>query len=545
MQRVAIDVLGALRVHIDGTAVAVDGRVRRRLLGLLVARRGLETRADWLADALWDGHPPEAAAATLHSHIAHLRRRLEPERVAGTEPRVLRTVPGGYLLAAESVDVDADRLVALVREAEGEQPPRALALVEAALALPRGAPYEDLADVVAVEADAARLRELLLTTGDLRLDLLRRLGRFDDLRCAAAAAVASDPLREGPSLVHAEVLAATGRAPEALRVLATLRRNLAEETGLEPSAAIYDAEQRILQATGPDTLTGAAVTWPPRDRSAPPPLRYAVAPDGVAIAYQEVGQGPAFVAVPPLAQNIEICWQDDQHRRLIERAAARCRFVHFDKRGTGMSDRAAGFTIEDRLGDFLAVLDATGVDRAVVCGVSEAGPLAIAFASAHPDRVEGLYLVNTFARVLVADDYPIGVTAAQYEAVTAEWQSGWGGDDGRILEWFAPTRRGERAYEAWFGHYMRQSCSPGTLAAINRANGKIDVRHLLDRIRAPTVVVHRIGDRVVPVSWGRYLAEHIPGATLRLLDGDDHLPWVGATWTDVIDGGIDLRLATA
>lgn len=550
MRHVAIGVLGVLRLQIDGMpAAGVEGAVRRRLLALLAARRGVETRADWLADALWDGSARDASAATLQSHIAHLRRVIEGERPAGVAPTIVRTVPGGYLLAAEAVDVDADRFVALLRAAqhdsrEGDSE-RALDALDSALAMVRGVPYEEFADVPALRPDIAALSELVQVASDLRLEVLERVGRFDELLLHSAEAAEAQPLREGPALALATALAATGRAPEALRTLHALRRRLAEATGLDASPAVSTLEQAILlpPAASSPGVDDRDTAGAPVRRSGLPRLRYAIAADGVSIAYQEVGRGPAFVAVPPLAQNIEICWQDDQHRRLIERAAERCRFVHFDKRGTGMSDRASEFTLEERLGDFLAVMDAAGVERAVVCGVSEAGPLAIAFAAAHPARVSGLYLVNTFARVVAAPDYPIGVTPDQYAAVTSAWEDSWGIDGGQILEWFAPSRRGDRAYEAWLGHYMRQSCSPGTLRAINRANGSIDVRHLLARLEVPTVVVHRVDDRVTPVAWGRYLAAHIPNATLHEVEGCDHLPWIGDTWREIIDGGVGLARA--
>jgi pimeloyl-ACP methyl ester carboxylesterase/DNA-binding SARP family transcriptional activator len=547
---VALDVLGTLRVSTAEVGVAeVGGPMQRKLLGLLAVRRGLETRAEWLVDALWDGQPSRSAATTLQSHVAHLRRVLEPNRQPGSEPAVLVTVPGGYLLVAQQVEVDADRVVELVRRAHDLAAVEALPLVERALSLFRGAPYEELAGVEAVAAEAARLNEVRMAAIGLHLDALRELGRVEELCSAAAEAHTLDPQREGPALAFAAALALAGRSPEALRVLHRFRRELAIQTGLDPSSAIDRLEAQILAgdaaASQPSTLRRSGGANTPASVIATPPLRYATAADGVAIAYQSIGDGPAFVAVPPLAQNIEICWQDQQHRRLIERAAERCRFVHFDKRGSGMSDRAADFTMERRIGDFLAVLDAAGVERGVVCGVSEAGPLAVAFAVAYPERVAGLYLVNTLARSLVADDYPIGVTAAEYAATTQAWEAAWGADDGRILDWFAPSRRNDVTYAAWFGHYMRQSCSPGTLAEINRANGSIDVRHLLPLVTVPTVVVHRERDRVTPIAWGRFLADQIPGAQFRQVSGRDHLPWVGDNWSDIVDGGVDLTLSLA
>ena len=310
-----------------------------------------------------------------------------------------------------------------------------------------------------------------------------------------------------------------------------MRTRLADELGLEPSPAVADLERRIL-------VQDRTASWGPADpvdAPAPiPPLRYASA-RGVHIAYQVMGAGPYLVAAPPFAQNIEICWQDRHHRRLLDRLSASCRFVHFDKRGTGMSDRTVSASMDERLDDFGAVLDDIGIDRAVLCGVSEGGPTAIAFAAAHPERVAGLVLINTFARSLWADDYPIGASAETLDVVHRQWVDGWGQDPSPLVEWFAPSLAADPSYCAWLAHYMRQSCSPGTLAEINRANREIDVRSVLADITVPTLVIHRSDDRVCPASWGRYLAERIPGATFVELDGSDHLPWVGENWHEIAD----------
>lgn len=530
--------MGPLRVRVAGEPVAIGGRVRRRLLAGLVVRRGSEVRADWLADLVW---PEGRSPATLHSHVAQLRRLLEPDRADGTHWSVLRTVPGGYLLAAERVDVDVDRLdVALHAATSAGSPAERLARLDVVKA-PRGSAYEEF-DGDAFRAEAARIGEALGRAAEQRLDALLALGRFDEVVVEAADAVAGSPQRERPWLALAIALAETGRSAEAMRRLAEYRRRLIEEAGLDPSPALARLESAIASGAA---LGEAATNTPPEapPMRSLPSLQYAVR-DGVHIAYQDFGDGPCLVAVPPFAQSVEVCWQDPHHRRLLERAGGRCRFVHFDKRGTGMSDRTAEFGLEERLADFTAVLDASGVERAVLCGVSEAGPLAIAFAVTHPDRVAGLYLVNTFARTTWADDYPVGAPVDRLRAATAAWEAAWGTDARTIASWFAPSLADDETYLAWLAHYMRQACSPGTLATINRANLELDVRHLLADVTAPTVVIHRRDDRVIPIAWGRHLAEGIPGATFVESPGCDHLPWVGEDWHDIIDGAIALAWQT-
>ena len=539
--RLQVDVLGSLRVRRDGETIALDGDRRRTLMAALVLRRGVNCSAAWLSDVVWRGAPPAGASATLQSHVSLVRRLLEPNPEAGKQG-MIRTVNEGYLLVADELDVDADRFVAALLSARRTTDPASvLEQVEAALGLWRGTPFAEHADLEPFCGDVARLESLAAEAVTLRMTTLALLGRDADVIAYGELAIAEHPLRERPWAILAEALYRSGRQADALLSLDRLRAVLAEDLGILPSAEVQDLRDRMLRQDPSLRRRPVIVAAGPIDR---PPTRYASI-DGVHIAYQVVGdEGPWLVAVPPFAQNVEICWDDHHHRRLIERAAQSCRFVHFDKRGTGMSDRAAGLTMGERVQDFTAVLDDAGIDRAVLCGVSEGGPVAIAFAAEHPHRVDGLYLVNTYARLIAGPDHPIGVPRDKYNALMASWESTWGGDSSDLVDWFAPSLSDDPSYRAWLAHYMRQSCSPGTLASINRANALIDVRSLLGEIAVPTVVAHRVGDRVAPVEWGRHLAAHIPGARYVELEGRDHLPWVGDNWADIVDLGVKLAHST-
>lgn len=539
MHTVAIDLLGPLRVTVGGRDVAIVGERRRLLVTALAVHRGRTCAATHLIDLLWGDDAPAAASATLQSHVSHLRQLLEPDRDPARPWSVVRTVPGGYSLDPMHVDVDVDRFTAAVHAGTGaDDPALGAELLASALgwcAADDGAGVSVLAEHDSWLGERTRLLQLRRDAAERHLDHLFELGRYDAVVEPAGAAIASDPWRERLWTRLAEALARTGRQREALDTLTRLRSMLVDELGLEPSPAVTDLEHRILTHDG-------SASWVPDDpvrKSANiPPLRYANA-RGVHIAYQVTGSGPYLVAAPPFAQNIEICWQDHHHRRLLDRLSASCRFVHFDKRGTGMSDRMVSTSMAERLGDFEAVLDDIGVERAVLCGVSEGGPTAIAFAAAHPERVAGLVLINTFARSLWADDYPIGAPAETLTAVNQRWVDGWGQDPSPLVEWFAPSLMHDASYCAWLAHYMRQSCSPGTLAEINRANREIDVRHVLADIAVPTLVIHRSDDRVCPATWGRYLAEHIPAATYVEVEGRDHLPWVGDNWHEIADRAVE------
>ena len=259
-----------------------------------------------------------------------------------------------------------------------------------------------------------------------------------------------------------------------------------------------------------------------------PETRYARSGD-VHIAYQEIrGDGEhTFVGLPPIVSNIEVLWENPAAARYIRHLAQLGRFVHFDKRGQGASDRDSGVpTIDQRVDDLLAVLDAVEVERAVVGGISEGGSTAAMFAATYPERVSHLVLVGTFAAMTPE----AGVTAAP-EALTAffeQWAEGWGTPESRTPDLVCPIGVAEgQVTPEWLSRYERQATSPGGLLAASRWIRGIDLTGLLSAIRVPTLVVHSRDDALVPIACGRHLAEKIPGATLVELDHVDHMPWFG------------------
>lgn len=258
-----------------------------------------------------------------------------------------------------------------------------------------------------------------------------------------------------------------------------------------------------------------------------PEIRYARARGDVHVAYQTFGQGPILVGTPGAAQNLRAMWDDRYWRHMLERDATFCRCTQFDKRGTGLSDRAGIGSLEERMDDFRAVMDAVGVARATVYGVSEGGPLAILFAATYPERVEQLLLYGTFARALAADDYPAGVERSAATAFVEVLVEQWGRSGAAFLETWGPSVATDHAYCEWMEDYQRQCCSPGALRDVMAVNLEIDVRAAVSAVQCPTLVMHRRGDRVIPVEHGRWLAEHLPAARYVELDGDDHIPYLG------------------
>jgi len=260
-----------------------------------------------------------------------------------------------------------------------------------------------------------------------------------------------------------------------------------------------------------------------------PQTRYAQAPDGVSIAYQVLGDGPRdLVWVPGWVSHLEAAWEEPTLARFFERLASFSRLILFDKRGTGMSDRGSVSelpTLETRMSDVLAVCDAVGSDRAALLGVSEGAPMCALFAATYPGRTTAIILFGGYARRLEAPDYPIGSSLEAREAFHEEIARDWGGPVG--LDIRAPSRIHDERFRANWARYLRMGASPAAVLALTRMNAEIDVRPILESIRVPTLVVHRSGDRTIPVEAGRYLAEHIPKASLVEVPGDDHLPWIG------------------
>lgn len=247
------------------------------------------------------------------------------------------------------------------------------------------------------------------------------------------------------------------------------------------------------------------------------------------IAYQVLGRGPLdLVYVPGWVSHVELAWEEPTLARFFHRLASFSRLILFDKRGTGLSDRVpneAPATLDERMDDVRAVLEAVGSQRAAIFGNSEGGSMSVLFAAAHPERTVALVTFGIFAKRLFSPDYPWAPTPEQreqaYELVEREW-----GRDMDLTD-LAPTVAGNEPFKQRLATYFRRSASPGAAVALLRMNTLIDVRKVLPAIRVPTLILHRTGDRDANVEEGRWIASRISGARFVELPGHDHLPWVG------------------
>lgn len=254
------------------------------------------------------------------------------------------------------------------------------------------------------------------------------------------------------------------------------------------------------------------------------PIRYADS-NGVSIAYRVLGEGPLeLVFVTGFVGHLEVAFEYPATRRFFERLASFSRLVVYDKRGQGLSDRPDHPpTLEESMDDLRAVIDAAGLSRPSIFGVSEGGPMALLFAASHPDRVSSLVLYGTYARVLRAADYEFGFDSDEFDGVIQLMREDWGGPVGVHL--WAPTVAGDEGFRDWWARFLRSGTSPRGATELIRLYKEIDVRHALPAIEAPTLIVHRDRDLLVPHLHGKYLADHIPGARYVELSGEDHLPF--------------------
>jgi len=299
-----------------------------------------------------------------------------------------------------------------------------------------------------------------------------------------------------------------GDRAAAERHLMALTQRLREELDVAPEAATRALLNRAMPVEGT------------------PPTRY-VSGGGVHLAYQTYGAGRIDVLVlPGFVSHVERIWEEPRCRTFLSSLAEMGRLILLDRRGIGLSDRV-GFrpSVDATVQDIGTVLNAAGSRRVVLFGASEGGPACIKFAADCPDRVAGLILFASLAKGSATPDYPHALQAGQYDMWLRRLVAAWGGPAG--IETFAPSLSGDLQARVWWAGLLRAASSPGAIKGVLEALRDTDVRHVLGRISAPTLVLHRRGDRAVRIGAGRHLASHIAQARFVELDGADHWAFAG------------------
>ena len=296
----------------------------------------------------------------------------------------------------------------------------------------------------------------------------------------------------------------------------------------EPGVEVFEQTRArvFVDDGGPLHISSDAARTALKARS--PETRYVQNGD-VNIAYQVIGEGDLdIVFVMGWISHLEYFWKHHLFASFLERLGSFSRLILFDKRGTGLSDRVPIKelpTLEQRMEDVHAVMDAVGSKRAVLIGVSEGGPMCSLFAATYPERTAGLVMIGTYAKRIRDEDYPWAPSVEQRNKFIELVKTDWGKPVG--IEERAPSMANDEEFREWWATYLRMGASPGAAVALTTMNAEIDVRNVLPLVRVPTLVIHRAGDLCLKVEEGRYVASKIAGSRYVELGGEDHLPFVG------------------
>jgi len=523
---VKFHVLGPLQVTCDGQPLAVGGARTRAVLAMLLVNANRVVSADRLAGELWPGLDQERAVANLRVRLAELRRALRP---AGEGDR-LTARPPGYQFRASADELDVlqfEQLVLAGRDAlAGGDPAAAARLLQECLDLWRGPALADLGDLEFAEAERTRLEEQRLGAVELKMDALLDSGRHGEMIAELETLTTNYALRERFWSQRLLALYRCGRQADALRAYRELRTILVGQLGIEPGADLRDLEARILRQDA--KLAYRPARRAAGDDEARPQTRY-VESGGVHIAYQILGQGERdIVFVPGALSHLDLLWEDPETADFFHRLATFGRLIMFDKRDTGLSDRAPAYSpLEERMDDVRAVMHAAGSAEAVLFGYSEGAPMSILFAATYPELVSSLILGAATARYHWAPDYPCGRGSDEmldaFEQIAADR---WG--QGATIDWFLPSRANSRQARQMFARFERMAVSPSAFLRIVRMVREIDVRAVLPAIHLPTLVIQRLDDIMTPPCHGRYLASQIVGARYFEQPGDHALRFSGS-----------------
>lgn len=529
--RTRVRLCGSLMVEIDGRDAvdAVPAGQARSLLAYLLTRDERCAERGALIDVVWPNGAPKDPQAHLRVVLTRLRRALAPATLEGRQQLRLA------LPAPVWVDMEAARQAIETARADARNARWSSALehAQAALALLRAGflPGQE-GEWAQDERRANEELELEALEWTARSGLALGGAELAGAQRAARELVSRSAFRETGRRLLMEALAATGDVAEALQVYEELRCLLRDELGVAPAAELQALHRRLLAGeSGPARAApvrhGARTVV--RRGIAPAPTRYARNGE-ISLAYQVVGDGPTtLLLVTGWVLPVEAIWEDPAYVRFVERLASSFRVVLWDKRGTGLSDRVAVDrlpTLEERMDDIRAVLDAAGAERPAIAGLSEGAVLAALFGAAHPERTRALVLYGGWGATVGDESYRAMPGRERFEEFAVDVQRSWD-DMGSFLALWAPTYEHDPAVREWWTRALHRGASPASAVAWLRMLVDFDIRAVVGAIHTPTLVLHRAGDRMIAVENGRWLARNIPGAEYVELAGDDHLWWLG------------------
>lgn len=495
-----IQLLGDFSVVDDGRIIPSGAWPRRHaaaLVKLLALRPGRQLHRERVLDSLWPDLDVDVAAPRLHK-AAHFARKV----IGRDDAIVLR---GDVVTLLPGVEVEVDAL-AFDQAAEAALADGSVAAARAVLAgftgelLPHDI-YEPWLDDL---RERLRLRHLqLLRQGELWEDLLTL-----------------DPADEEVHLARMREQIDAGNLRAALEQFERMERILARELDSPPSETAVKLREQILTLVRQRESLTSAETTELEQR-----IKFCRTPDGVTLAYALTGSGPLLVKAANWLTHIDYDWHSPVWRHWLVDLSARHQLLRYDERGCGLSDReVADHDVEAWVSDLESVVDAAGVDRFPLLGISQGGPVAIAYAARHPERVShlviyGSYAQGRLARATSEDD----VRMQQLQVDLA--RHGWGIDDPAFRQVFTAQFIPDGSRQLWdaFNELQRQTTSAENAARVLEITGAIDVVDLAPLVQAPTLVLHARDDRRPPFEQGRLLASLIPNSRFVALDSSNHI----------------------
>lgn len=346
-------------------------------------------------------------------------------------------------------------------------------------------------------------------------------GEPDEAGVTLESLLRLDPCSEPAYRLLMEVASSRADLGGVEAVYARCASALREEFGCRPAAATEQTYAECMRrAAQPVVQAGTGLTVPAQR------LHFANGPHGT-VAYALTGAGPeAIVVMPGFVSHIEIGWEHPGIRKVLEALGRRFTVLSFDRRGVGLSERLdASGTVSAMAEDVLTILRAASIDRAWLFGSSEGAPSAVHLAAREPERISGLLLFGALAKGSRGVDHPWALHPSAFDVWMQRLVDAWGGP--ADIETFAPSLAGDAWSRAWWARLLRQAASPASLRHILQGLRDADVRDDLPRVRQPTLVMHRKGDRAVRFEAGRALAAGVAHAQFVAMEGDDHWWWAG------------------
>ncbi len=518
MKHLSLRLFGAPQVAYDGRPIATRFQKELALLIYLAITHRPHTRLA-LAALFWPEHDEQSALAALRRALYQVKRDVGEDVLEVTRQTVC-------LASAVDLEVDTRIFRAAAQGCrEHVHPPLApfaacVAALEAAVdlyaddflagfSLPDSPMFDEWLFFEREGLRAECLRILALLTGYYEQE-----HAYDHAIAMARCWLRHEPYHEPAHRALIRLYTRLGQYAEATRHYDHCKRLLVEQLGVP----LHPDTERLYQAS-------KKIAEPLTTR----PTTHYVQNGTTHLAYQTIGTGDVDVLiVMGFVSHLEQLWEEPDFADLVQQLSTLARVIVYDKRGVGLSDRVGRApSMEDHIADALAILHAVSSPRAIVFGVSDGAATGIQLAAQHPAHIAGLVIYGGQAKGVQSADYPWGLTPAQYQRWMERLVKGWGGPIN--LEYFTPSRAHDPRLQQWWAQTQRLASSPGAVQTILEGIRDRDVRPLLPQIHVPTLILHRRGDRCVPVESGRYLAHHIPQARYAELAGDDHWWWVGDT----------------